>query len=84
MMYLRAEGMERQERLQYLKQTWKYCIWCDEDDEPYTLPDPDVPLGRGQHCLPDWDDSSLPAKTADRQGKDECGKNNLHAEEDFQ
>ena len=34
MLYLRAEGIERQERLQYLRQTWKSCIWSEEDDEP--------------------------------------------------
>ena len=25
-LYMRAEGIERQERLQYLRQTWKYSI----------------------------------------------------------
>ena len=88
MLYLRAEGIERQQRLQYLRQTWKYSIWSEEDDELYTLPDPEVPmvysLQYGQQCPPAWDDSSLPAETADRQKKDERGKSNLHAEEDFQ
>ena len=37
----------------------------------------------GQQCSPEWDDSSVPAKTADRQKKNERGKSNLHAEEDF-
>ena len=42
LLYLRAEGIERQERLQYLKQSWKSSIWSEEDDEAYTLPDPEV------------------------------------------
>ena len=33
MLYLRAEGIQRQERLQCLKQTWKSSIWSEEDDE---------------------------------------------------
>ena len=32
---------------------------------------------------PEWDDGSVPAKTADRQEKKEHGKSNLLAEEDF-
>ena len=88
MLYLRAEGIERQGGLHYLRQTWKSCIWSEEGDELYTLPDPEVPLVYSlhytQHCSPEGDDSSLPAKTADGQKKDEIGKRNLHAEEDFQ
>ena len=87
-LYLRAEGIEREMRLQYLTQTWKSPIWSEEDDELYTLTDPEVPLVYslyyGQQCSPEWDDSSLPAETADRQKKDESGKSKLHAEEDFQ
>ena len=87
LLYLRAEGIERQERLQYLRQTSKSSIWPEEDDELYTLPDPEVPLVYSLHCrqqrLPEWDDRSLPAETADQQKKDERGKSNLHAEEDF-
>ena len=86
-MYLRAEGIERQDRLQYLRLTWKSSIWSEEDDESYTLPDPEVSLvyslHYGQQCLPEWDDSSVPAETADRQKKNERGKSNLHAEENF-
>ena len=86
-MYLRAQGIERQERLQYLRQTWKSSIWSEEDNESYTLPDPEIPLvyslHYGQQCPPEWDDGSVPAKTADRQRKKEHGKSNLHAEEDF-
>ena len=44
LLYLKAEGIERQERLQYLRQTWKYSVWSEEDDESYTLPDPEIPL----------------------------------------
>ena len=44
LLYLKAEGIERQERLRYLRQTWKYSIWSEEDDESYTLPDPEMPL----------------------------------------
>ena len=42
------------------------------------------PLHYGQQCSPEWDDSLLPAKTADWQKKDERGMSNLHAEDDFQ
>ena len=84
---LRAEGIERQEWLQYLRQTWKSSIWSEEDDDSYTLPDPEIPLVYslhfGQQCPPEWDDGSVPAETADRQKKKEHGKSNLHAEEDF-
>ena len=86
-MYLRAEGIERQERLQYLRQTWKSSIWSEEDAESYTLPDPEVALvyslHYGQQCPADWDDSSVPEETDDRRKKNERGKSNLHAEEDF-
>ena len=86
-MYLNAEGIERQERLQYLRQTLKSPIWSEEDDASYTLRDPEIPLvyslHNGQQCSPDWDDGSVPAEMADRQKKKEHGKSNLHAEEDF-
>ena len=84
---LKAEAIERQEPLQYLRQTWKSSIWSEEDDDSYTLPDPEIPLvysvHYGQQCSPEWDDGSVPAETADRQKKKENGKSNLHAEEDF-
>ena len=87
LLYLKAEGIERQERLQYLRQTWKSSIWSEEDDDSYTLPDPEIPLvyslHYGQQCPSDWDNGSVPAKTAERQKKKEHGKNNLHGEEDF-
>ena len=87
LLYQKAEGIERQERLQYPRQTWKTSIWSEEDDDSYTLPDPEIPLvyslHHGQQCPPEWDDGSVPAKTADRQKKKEHGKSNLHAEEDF-
>ena len=87
LLYLKAEGIERQERLQYLRQTWKSTIWSEEDDDSYTLPDPGISLvyslHYGQQCPSVWDDGSEPAETADQQKKDEHGKSNLHAEEDF-
>ena len=87
LMYLRAEGIECQERLQYLRQTSKSSIWSEEDNESYTRPDPEIPLvyslHYGQQYSPEWDDGSVPAETADRQKKKEHGKSNLHAEEDF-
>ena len=64
--YLKAEGIERQERLQYPRQTWKSSIWSEEDDESYTLPHPEISLvyslHYGQQCPPEWDDGSVPAK----------------------
>ena len=87
LLYLKAEGIERQERLQYLRQTWKSSIWSEEDDDSYTLPDPEILLVYSLHyeqqCPPEWDDGSVLAETADRQKKKEHGKSNLHAEEDF-
>ena len=87
LLYLKAEGIERQERLQYLRQTWKSSIWSEEDDDSYTLPDSEIPLVYSLHywqqCPPECDDGSIPAETADRQKKKEYGKSNLHAEEDF-
>ena len=87
LLYLKAEGIERQERLQYLRQTWKSSIWSEEDDDSYTLPDPEIPLvyslHYGQECPPEWDHGSVPAEIADRQKEEKHGKSNLHAGEDF-
>ena len=87
LLYLKAKGIERQERLQYLRQTWKSSIWSEEDDDSYTLPDPEIPLvyslHYGRQCPPEWDDGSVPAESADRHRKKEHGKRKLHAEEDF-
>ena len=87
LLYLKSEGIERQERLQYLRLTWKSSIWSEEDDDSYTLPDAEIPLvyslHYGQQCPPEWDDRSVPAETADWQKKKEHGKSNIHAEEDF-
>ena len=86
-LYLKAEGIQRHERLQYLRQTWKSSIWSEENDDSYTLPDPEIPLVHsshyGQQRPPEWDDGSVPAETADRQKKKEHGRSNLYAEEDF-
>ena len=71
LLYLKAEGIERQERLQYLTQTWKSSIWSEEDDDSYTLLDPEIPLvyflHYGQQCPPERDNGSVPTETADRQ-----------------
>ena len=87
LLYLKGEGIERQERLQYLRQTWKSSIWSEEHDDSYTLPDPEIPLvyslHYGQQFPPEWDNGSVPAETANREKKKEHGKSNLHAEEDF-
>ena len=78
LLYLRAEGIERKERLQCLRQTLKSSIWSEEDDDSYTLPDPEIPLvyslHYGQQYSPGWDDGSVPDETADRQKKKEHGK----------
>ena len=70
LLYLKAEGIERQERLQYLRQPWKSFIWSGEENESYRLPDPEIPLvyslRDGQQCLPEWDDGSVPAETAEK------------------
>ena len=66
LLYLKVEGIERQERLRYLRKTWKSSIWSEEDDDSYTLPDPEIPLvyslHYGQQCPPEWDDGSVPPK----------------------
>ena len=87
LLYLKVEGIERHERLQYLRQTWKSSIWSEEDDDSYTLPDPEIPLvyslHYGQQSPSEWDVGSVPAETVNWQNKKEHGKSNLHAEEDF-
>ena len=51
-----------------------------------TLPDPEVPLVYSLHYAPqgrqDWEDE-LPPETMGRMKKQEKGKSNLHAEENF-
>ena len=49
MLYLRAKGIERQERLPYLRRTWKSSIGSEKDDGLDTLPDPEVPLVYSLH-----------------------------------
>ena len=87
LLYLRAEGIERQELLQYPRQTWKSTIWSEGDDDSYTLHDPQIPLvyslHYGRQCPSEWDDGSVPAETADQQKEKEHRKSNLHAEQDF-
>ena len=66
--------------------TWKTSIWSEEDDEEMTLPDPEVPLVYSLHYAKqgcqDWEDE-LPPVTMGPMKKQEKGKSNLHAEEDF-
>ena len=49
LLYLKAEGIERQKRLQYLRQTRKSSFWSEEDDDSYTPPDPEIPLVYSLH-----------------------------------
>ena len=75
LLYLKVEGIQRRERLHYLRQTWKSSIWSEEDDDSYTLPNPEIPLVYSLHyeqqCPPEWYNGSVLAKTADRQKKKE-------------
>ena len=50
-LWAKAEGMERQTRLDLLKRTWKMCVWSEEDDEKMTLPDLEVPLVYSLHYV---------------------------------
>ena len=43
-LWAKAEGIERRNRLDLLKRTWRTSIWSEEDDEEMTLPDPETPL----------------------------------------
>ena len=85
-LWAKAEGIEQRTRLDPLKRTWKMSIWSEEDDEEMTLPDYEVPLvyslHYAQHYRQDWEDK-LPPETMGRMKKQEKGKSNLHAEEDF-
>ena len=85
-LWAKAEGIERRTRLDLLKRTWKTSIWSEEDDEEMTLPDPEVPLVYSlyytQQGRQDWEDE-LPPETMGRMKKQEKGKSNIHAEEDF-
>ena len=86
LLWARAEGIERRTRLHLLKRTWKTSIWSEEDDEEMTVPDPEVGLLYSPHSIQqgrqDWEDE-LPPKAMARMKKQEGGKSNLHAEEDF-
>ena len=85
-LWAKAERIERRSRLDLLKRTWKTSIWSEGDDEEMTLPDPEVPLIYSLHYAhqsrQDWEDE-LPPETMERMKKQEKGKSNLHAEEDF-
>ena len=86
LLWAKAEGIERHTRLDLLEKTWKTSIWSEEDDEEMTLPDLEVPLVYSLHYAQqgrqDWEDE-LPPETMGRMKKQEKGKSNLHAEEDF-
>ena len=84
-LWAKAEGIERWTRLDLLKRTWKTSIWSEEDDEEMTLPDPESPLVYSLHYAQerqDWEDE-LPPETVVRIKKQDKGKSNLCAEEDF-
>ena len=85
--WAKAEGIERQARLDHLKETWKSPIWSEEDDEEYTLSDPEVPLVYSlnftQQSHQGWGDDEMPPETVGRMRKQELGRGNLHAEEDL-
>ena len=85
-LWAKAEGIERGTRVDLLKKTWKTSICSEEDDEEMTFPDPEVPLVYSLHYAQqgrrDWEDE-LPPETMGRMKKQEKGKSNLHAEEDF-
>ena len=85
-LWAKAEGIERRTRLDLLTRTWKTCIWSEEDDEEMTLPDPEVPLVYSlQYVQQGHQDSEddLPPETMGHMKKQEKGKSNLHAEDDF-
>ena len=79
-LWAKAEGIERQTRLDPLKRTWKTSIWPEEDDEEMTLPDPEVPLVYSLHYAQqgrqEWEDE-LPPETMGRMKKQEKAKSNL-------
>ena len=85
-LWARAEGIERRTRLGPFKGTWKTSIWSEEDDEEMTLSNPEVPLVYSLHYAQqgrqDWEDEQ-PPETMGRMKKQEKGKSNLHAGEDF-
>ena len=80
----KAEGIERQTRLDPLKRTLKTSICSEEDDEEITLPDPETRLVYSLHYAQehqDWEDE-LPPETVGRIKKQDKGKSNLRAEEE--
>ena len=85
-LWAKADGIQRRTRLDLLKRTLKMSIRSEEDDEEVTLSDPEVSLVYSLHFAQqgrqDWEDE-LPAETMGRMEKQERGKSNLQAEEDF-
>ena len=85
-LWAKAEGIERRTRLDLLKRTWKTSIWSEEADEEMTLLKPEVPLlyslHYAQQSRQDLEDE-LPPEPMGCMKKQEKGKSNPHAEEDF-
>ena len=84
-LWAKAEGMERRTRLDLLSRTWKTSIWSEEDDEEMSLPDPETPMVYSLHYAQERQDpeDELPPETVGRIKKQDKGKSNLRAEEDF-
>ena len=85
-LWAKAEGIERRTCLVLLNRTWKTSIWSEEYDEEMTISDPEVPLVCSLHYAQqgrqDWEDEISP-ETTGHMKKQEKGKSNLDAEEDF-
>ena len=85
-LWAKAEGIKQQTRLDLLKRTWKTSIWSEEDVEEMTLPNAEVPLVYSLHYAQqgcqDREDE-LPRETLRCMTKQEKGKSNLHADQDF-
>ena len=85
-LWAKAKGIERPTRLEFLKMTWKTCIWPEEDNEEMTVPDPEVPMVYSVHDVQrgrqQWKDE-LALQTMGRMKKQEKGQSNVYAEEDF-
>ena len=85
-LWAKAERIKRQTRLDLIKRTWKTSIWSYEDDEEMTLLDPEVPLVYSLHYAQQgrqYQEDELPPDTMGRMKKQQKGKSNPHAEEDF-
>ena len=85
-LWVKVEGTERRTRLDVFKRTSKTSILSEVDDEEMTLPDPEIPVytpfSMSRRVARYWEDE-LPPETMGRMKKQEKGKSNLHAKEDF-